>query len=111
MGGVITNSKFKVETDTITLTSPTKAGYNFTGVTGTGLSEKTETVTIPKGSIENKNYTANWEIKNYGINYDLQGGTLASGESNPITYNVEAEKFTLNNPTKERWIYIIYRLD
>ncbi|MBP3799372.1 MAG: BspA family leucine-rich repeat surface protein, partial [Bacilli bacterium] len=40
---------------------------------------------------------AKWEMNTYEITYDLQGGTLAS--SNPATYNVETNTFTLNNPT------------
>ena len=41
---------------------------------------------------------AKWEIINYTIEYDLNGGTI-SGE-NPTTYNIETPSFTLINPTK-----------
>ena len=48
---------------------------------------------------QDKNHTlkAIWEMDTYQITYDLQGGTLAN--SNPATYNVETNTFTLNNPT------------
>ena len=50
-------------TETFTLNNPTKDGYSFTGWTGTGLSEPTMTVTIEKGTIGNKEYTANWALR------------------------------------------------
>jgi len=45
----------------ITLGSPVREGYRFLGWAGTGLSEPTETVTIPMGSTGNRTYTAVWE--------------------------------------------------
>ena len=39
-------------------------------------------------------------VAEYTITYDLKGGSLAEGESNPDTYTIESETFTLNNPTK-----------
>ena len=46
----------------ITLNNPTRAGYNFKGWTGTGLTEPTMTVTIAHGSTGNRSYTATWEL-------------------------------------------------
>ena len=43
-----------------TLKNPTRSGYIFEGWTGTGLSGKTKTVTVAKGSTGNRSYTANW---------------------------------------------------
>ena len=37
---------------------------------------------------------------NYTITYDLAGGTMPSGVTNPATYNIETATFTLNNPTR-----------
>ena len=51
---------YNIESAAITLSNPTKAGYTFTGWTGTGLSDATETVTIPAGSTGNRTYTATW---------------------------------------------------
>ena len=45
----------------------------------------------------NHTLKAKWEMNTYEITYDLQGGSLAN--SNPATYNVETNTFTLNNPT------------
>ena len=92
-------STYQVDTDTITLAEPTKTGYTFKGWSGTGLTGDTNTeVTIATGSKENKEYTANWEIINYSISYDLDGGTVAT--TNPSEYTVTSDNITLNNPTK-----------
>ena len=45
---------------------------------------------------------AKFNIINYDINYDLDGG---SGSGNPTTYNVETESFDLVNPTKEGYVF------
>ncbi len=64
-GGNISGQKtsYNVETDTFTLTNPTRDGYDFTGWTGTGLSTATTSVSIAKGSTGNRSYTANWKKK------------------------------------------------
>lgn len=38
---------------------------------------------------------------NYSISYDLAGGSLPTGVTNPISYTITTETITLNNPTKE----------
>ena len=81
---------------TFTLINPTRKGYTFTGWTGTGLLEKTITVTIEEGSSGHRYYTANWDIINYAITYNLNGGSVSG---NPSTYTVE-DTFILNNPSK-----------
>ena len=89
---------YNVTTPTFTLNNPTKAGYTFTGWTGSnGTTPQTE-VTIAQGSTGNLNYTAHWSLDTYNITYDLDGGSVAT--ANPTTYNVTTPTFTLNNPTK-----------
>ncbi|MDO4516353.1 MAG: InlB B-repeat-containing protein [Bacillota bacterium] len=71
--------------DDITLTNPTKEGYTFTGWGGTGLEGTNNmTVTIPKGSTGNREYTAYYmkrpsgDISSnyfYTVVYDTQGGS------------------------------------
>lgn len=51
---------YTIESDDITLSNPTKDGYAFAGWTGTGLTAATESVTITKGSMGNREYTATW---------------------------------------------------
>ena len=65
---------YTIETDTITLNNPTKSGYIFKGWTGSNGETPQKTVTIPKGSVGNKTYTANWEktSTDSGRAYDLK---------------------------------------
>lgn len=51
---------YNIESENITLINPTKEGFEFAGWTGTDLSVPTLTVTISKGSIGNKEYTATY---------------------------------------------------
>lgn len=45
-----------------------------------------------------------FRIHNYSITYNLDGGVLPDGKSNPATYTVE-DTFTLNNPTKPGYTF------
>ena len=91
---------YTIESDAITLKNPVRAGYDFAGWTGTGLTEATMEVTIVKGSTGARSYTATWTIIPYSIEYDLAGGALPEGKTNPATYNVESDAITLNNPVR-----------
>ena len=77
-GGTVTGNPttYTVESSTITLNNPTKEGYTFTGWSGTGLTgEQNTTVTIPKGSTENREYTAHWTAAGYKVTLEGKGGT------------------------------------
>jgi uncharacterized repeat protein (TIGR02543 family) len=101
-GGTAENTTtYTIESENITLNKPTRDGYTFTGWTGTGLENNTETVTINKGSTGNKEYTANWTVKEYTIVYNLNNGTA----ENASTYTIESEDITLNNPTREGYTF------
>ena len=52
---------YTIESDDITLPTPTREGYEFLGWTGTGLAEATTTVTIARGSTGSRQYTAQWK--------------------------------------------------
>ena len=181
--GKTTPATYNIESETFTLVNPVRTGYTFEGWTGTELTEATKTVTIAKGHIGNRSFTATWTpnpykvsfdanqgtgtmarqgftydqgqaltanaftrtgydfngwntkadgsgktyadkqaVKNltakrdavvklyaqwklitYAITYDLDGGALAEGESNPTEYTIESEAITLKNPTKENF--------
>lgn len=98
-GGTITggNDTYNVESENFTLPTPTKAGYDFVGWTGTGISTPTKNVTISKGSTGNRNYIANWTPTNYGISYNLNGGSISGQKT---SYNIETDSFTLPIPSK-----------
>lgn len=89
-GGTVSGDNvttYDVESDTITLINPTKAGYRFAGWTGTDLSGATMTVTIPKGSIGDRTYTATWTENEVTINYVVVGPDDA-GTVTPETQTV-----------------------
>ena len=71
---------------------PTKTGYTFAGW------DKTIPGTMPAEDVTVK---AQWQVVNYSITYDLDGGTV---EGNPNSYTVESN-ITLNNPTKEGYTF------
>ena len=72
------------------LPTPTRNGYEFVGWTGEGITTPQTSVKIPKGSTGNKAYTANWQVIEYTITLDTNGGPAVS----PIKYTVE-DTFTL----------------
>lgn len=90
--------------DTFTLLNPTRTGYDFIGWTGSNGATPQITVTIPKGTTENKSYKANWKVKTYTITYDGNAGILNS--SNPTSYTVETNTFALLNPTRNGYDFI-----
>lgn len=85
----------------ITLPQPTKAGYRFAGWTGTGLTAPTMEVTIPTGSKEDREYTANWErIQYFTVSYNVHDhGTV------PAEEKVESGKTAAKpeDPTEDGW--------
>lgn len=98
-GGTAENlTEYNIETDSIKLNNPEKKGYKFIGWTGTGLEAPTMDIIIPQGTIGNKDYTANWEVINYDISYNLNGGTA----NNPATYTIEDE-IIFESPIKEHY--------
>ena len=94
---------YTIEDETFTLTTPTKTGYDFDGWSGTGINGVTDTVTINKGSIGDKTYTANWTPIVYTITYKLNGGTVA--KANPTKYTIESSAIKLNNPERKGYTY------
>ena len=96
---------YTVATDDIVLVNPELTGYDFAGWTGTDLTEATKAVTIAKGSTGDRSYTATWTATEYAITYDLAGGKLADGDTNPASYTIESDAITLKNPTREGYTF------
>ncbi|MBE5805737.1 MAG: hypothetical protein E7313_03390, partial [Clostridiales bacterium] len=59
--GVTNPKEYNIETPSFILNNPSKQGYIFEGWTGTGLTNKTEQVTVASGSTGDREYTANWK--------------------------------------------------
>ena len=97
-GGITENPiQYNIESDAIILNAPVKEGYEFTGWTGSNGTNPQINVSIPKGSVGNKEFIANYSPKNYTISYNLDGGIT----ENPIQYNIESDAIILNAPVKE----------
>ncbi len=97
--------EYTIESAAITLKNPTREGYTFAGWAGTDLDEAIVNVTIPVGKYGNRSYTATWTPITYTVSYDLAGGALAEGESNPVEYTIESEAVTLKNPAKTGYTF------
>lgn len=65
---------YTVETDSFTLENPSRDGYTFIGWSGTDIADKSTAVTIEKGSIGNKSFTANWQANTNVLHFNANGG-------------------------------------
>ena len=115
-GGTATGnpSSYRNDSDSITLTAPTRTGYTFTGWTGSNGNTPQTTVTIRKGTTGNLYFVANWQDNNsannsttadtgtYKISYNLNGGTV--NRSNPVSYTAR-DTYLINNPWREGYFF------
>ena len=88
----------------IVLEEPTRGGYIFMY----WLNESgNRTSGVLPDSEGDRRFEAVWNNENiwYPITYDLNGGTLESGE-NPDRYNVESDPITLIDPTRKGYRFI-----
>ena len=88
------------------LPTPTRNGYEFVGWTGEDITTPQTSVIIPKGSTGNKAYTANWQVIEYTITLDTNGGPAVS----PIKYTVE-DSFTLPYLLRTGYEFVGWTLD
>lgn len=88
----------------VTLNAPTKDAYRFLGwydnaeFTGEAITE------IAAGTRGNITLYANWELVEFTINYNLDGGENSS--KNPSVYNVEELPLTLSEPNKNGYNFV-----
>ena len=87
---------------TVTLPTPTRTGYTFLGWTGEDITTPQPNVTIPKGSTGDKTYIENWELTEYNITMDLDGG---SGQEK-VVYTITDEDFELPPPTRNGYEFV-----
>ena len=96
-GGVNLNNPYTYITDEeVILVAPIRAGYTFIGWTSEDQTTPVIDLTLPIGTIGNKNLTANWEANTYTLTFDADGGTLTSN-TQTVTYD---SAFDLPTPTK-----------
>ena len=77
-------------------------GYTFLGWTGEGITTPQPNVTIPKGSTGDKTYIENWELTEYNITMELNGG---SGQEK-VVYTMTDEEFELPTPTRNGYEFV-----
>ena len=87
---------------TVTLPTPTRTGYTFLGWTGEGITTPQPNVTIPKGSTGDKTYIENWELTEYNITMELNGG----GGQEKVVYTMTDEDFELPTPTRNGYEFV-----
>ena len=92
--------------DIITLPIPTKDGYDFVGWYGNGEFNGDAITEIAKGTTGDTTLFAKWsDPVKYEITYELNGGELPEGVSNPAEYTVESD-ITLPIPTREGYNFV-----
>lgn len=88
--------------DNFSLIRPYKNGYNFIGWTLDNSGSTSTISSITTGTVGNKSFTANWELIEYSISYNLNGGAL---ENQMSKYNV-TQRFNLQTPTRNGYIFL-----
>ena len=98
--GVTNAATYTIESEAITLAEPTKTGYTFAGWTGTGLTKATKNVTIAKGSIGDRTYTATWTVNQYTMTF-----VLGNGEADVVKTQDYNSALTAPVPTKTGYTF------
>ena len=101
-GGNVDPTEVNVKFDSeYNLPTPTRDGYTFTG----WIDEKSQG--FPSSGTwnidSNKTLTATWEIIQYSITYELNGGT--NDKNNPASYTYDSSEIVFANPTKEGYTF------
>ena len=94
--GTVSSNKqsYTVETESFTLENPLRDGYTFMGWSGTDIADKSTTVTIGKGTIGNRKYTANWKANTNVLHFNPNGG---DGIMDDMSIDTDAEKLLMAN--------------
>ena len=72
------NRTYTIESEEITLPTPTKTGYTFGGWYDNDGCTGEDITTIPQGSTGDKTFYAKWTIKSYTITFTTEGGGSVS---------------------------------
>ena len=92
--------KYTIE-QSFALSDASRTGYTFVAWEDT---ESNLIAKISAGTTGDKTFIATWEVVEYAIIYELNGGTNAS--SNPASYTVETTTITLTDPTKTGYLFL-----
>lgn len=98
-GGNFSSKNIIVKNNSIILPTPQKYGYEFVGYVDENDNQYSTNITNIK-EINDKSLLADWNIINYSIDYDLDGGVADTINS----YNVE-DNIVLPIPTKKGYTF------
>ena len=90
---------YTIESPEITLENATRTGYTFAGWYKNADFSGDPVEKISTGNYGNITLYAKWEVTDYSITYELNGGTNA--EENPEHYTYETEDIILADPSDE----------
>ena len=105
-GGTLPNdhpNTYNYESNAITLPTPTRDGYTFSGWYDNALFEGNPITAIANHSNGNKEFYAKWSANTYTITYILDGGI--NNANNPYTYTPD-DNIQLANATKTGYTFI-----
>ena len=100
-------ASYTIESAAITLVNPTRTGYTFKGWKQDGAGEAQMAVTIAAGSTGNKAYTATWQINQYTITFDSNGGSTVPS----ITQDYASAVSAPSDPTREGYTFAGWNQD
>ena len=102
-GGVnaSTNPGTYITDEEVVLRAPSRVGYTFIGWTYEGQDTPVLEAKIPVGSLEDKEFIANWSANTYTITFDANGGTGVNA-TQQVTFD---QSFTLPTPTRTGYTF------
>ena len=100
-GGKTNPATYTVETATFTLNNPVRAGYTFLGWTGSNGTTAQTSVSVAKGNVGERNYTANWQANNYILSFDYNGG---ANSANGTTTSQQTATYDSGNYCDVSWL-------
>lgn len=95
-------TRYTIESETITLTNPTKTGYTFVWWSGTDIDGVSFTVIIPKWSTWDRIYEANRNVNQYTITFNTDWGSYVPF----ITADYNSVITAPTNPTKNWYRFV-----
>lgn len=88
---------YTIETTSFDLPIPEKAGYVFSGWSGTDINGVVKNITVHSGSFGNRSYKANWQVVNYTLTWHN-----TDDEQKTYTFNAEKDLLVQATYTPER---------
>ena len=96
---------YTIESPEITLANATRTGYTFAGWYKNADFSGDPVEKISTGNYGNITLYAKWEVTDYSITYELNGGTNAEENLRYTEYTILSETIALANPTREGYTF------